>query len=204
MEEKHPIQDERWLREAVLRGDEGAWRVLYDRCFDGIYAFIDYRTGHRRDATEEIAQESWMVAVRRIRDYDPARSSFETWLRGIAANIIRNHWRAEKKGGELVPGEKKVLGLDRAGISAADHALDPVADPGASHDASRGMAEQIGLAMTALSARYQAVLRAKYHDDLPVTEIARQRGESPKAVESLLSRARSSFRKVYNRLERGP
>lgn len=209
MEEKNQIQDERWLREAVLRGDEHAWHVLYDRCFDGIYAFIDYRTGHRRDTTEEIAQESWMVAVRRIRDYDPTRSSFETWLRGIAANIIRNHWRAEKGNKALTLHEDGVLGSVPARVLAADHALDPAAGlttpgPVGGHDAGLDVAERIGLAMTALSARYQTVLRAKYQDDLPVTEIARQRGESPKAVESLLSRARSSFREVYNRLERGP
>jgi len=41
------------------------------------------------------------------------------------------------------------------------------------------------------------VLRAKYLEGLSVAEIASARGETPKAVESLLSRARQAFRKVY-------
>ena len=49
--------DESGLRDAILRGDEGAWRVFHDQCFDSIYAFIDFRTGHRREAQR--IQEIW-------------------------------------------------------------------------------------------------------------------------------------------------
>ncbi len=42
---------ERGLRDAVLRGDMEAWRVLYDQCFDSLFAFIDFRSGRRRDRT---------------------------------------------------------------------------------------------------------------------------------------------------------
>jgi RNA polymerase sigma-70 factor (ECF subfamily) len=174
--------DERGLRDAVLRGDEEAWRVFHDQCFDSIYAFIDFRTGHRQDLTEEVAQECWMIAVRRIERFDPARASFENWMRGIAANVLRNHWRT-RKGTE--------------NIEAAE-AVSMNSDAGSRIE----LAEQIGMALTALPDRYRTVLHAKYEDKLSVIEIARKWGESPKAVESLLTRARGAFRKAYTGLEK--
>ncbi|MHC4342708.1 MAG: RNA polymerase sigma factor [Planctomycetota bacterium] len=62
------------------------------------------------------------------------------------------------------------------------------------------MAEQIAVAMAALSNRYRAVLRAKYEQQLSVAEIAARWRESTKAIESLLTRARAAFRTVYKEL----
>ncbi len=180
MKTKQRQQEETGLRAAVLRGDQQAWRTLYDRCFESLYAFIDYRTGHKQDLTEEVAQESWMVAVRRIRSFDPARSSFGNWLRGIAANLLRNRRRTNKR----------VKGLEEEVAIGKNNPAPHLA-----------LAEQVGLAMTALPERYQAVLRAKYEELLPVAEIANQRRESSKAVESLLSRARHAFREIYSQLD---
>jgi RNA polymerase sigma-70 factor (ECF subfamily) len=170
---------ERGLRDAVLRGDMEAWRVLYDQCFDALFAFIDFRTGRRRDRTEEAVQEVWMVAVRRIADFDPGRASFETWMRGIAANVIRNQRRAWSRSEEDLP---------------------PDAVTRESHDPE--LSEQVGMALTALPSRYRSVLREKYEDRRSVKEIARRWKETPKAVESLLTRARSAFREVFTGLDK--
>jgi RNA polymerase sigma-70 factor (ECF subfamily) len=51
--------------------------------------------------------------------------------------------------------------------------------------------------LVALPDHYESVLRAKYLDGRSVAEIALQRGESEKAVESLLTRARAAFREAY-------
>lgn len=182
MDEENNIREEQLLRQAVIRGDERAWRILYNRCFDSLYAFIDYRTGHKRDRSEEIAQECWMVAVRRIDSYEPTRSSFGTWLRGIAVNIIRNHIRSWKRENGFEAREAKPIETNP--------------------DPSIEMTEQIGLALTTLPERYRAVLHAKYEEELTTAEIAGRWGESRKAVESLLTRARNTFREAYARLEK--
>ena len=64
------------------------------------------------------------------------------------------------------------------------------------------LAEQIGMALTALPERYRSVLHAKYEEKLSIIEIAGKWGESPKAVESLLTRARGAFREAYTGLEK--
>jgi RNA polymerase sigma-70 factor (ECF subfamily) len=57
----------------------------------------------------------------------------------------------------------------------------------------------VAVALAALPDHYESVLRAKYLDRLTVEAIALQRGDSQKAIESLLSRARQAFREAYEK-----
>jgi RNA polymerase sigma-70 factor (ECF subfamily) len=173
---------ERGLRSAVLAGDERAWRAWYEETFPGLYAYVAWRCAGLRDLAEDVVQETWLVAVRRIRRFDPARGSFPDWLRGIAANVLRNQLRRRK-----VRGRVTSLGTELA------------APPD-----GRVEAAQVARALAELTPRYEAVLRAKYLDQLAVAEIAAAWKETPKAVESLLSRARQAFREAYQRLESTP
>jgi RNA polymerase sigma-70 factor (ECF subfamily) len=61
------------------------------------------------------------------------------------------------------------------------------------------MAERVAEALAGLPDRYEQVLRAKYLDRLTVDQIAAGWGETPKAIESLLTRARQAFREAYGR-----
>ncbi len=87
---------ERGLRDAVLAGDETAWKTLYQESFAGLYAYVLWRCAGLRDAADEVVQETWLTAVRRIGRFDPARGGFAGWLCGIAANVLRNHFRRER------------------------------------------------------------------------------------------------------------
>jgi RNA polymerase sigma-70 factor (ECF subfamily) len=190
MRSRESTWQEARLREAVLEGDETAWRILYERSFRSLYAFVRCRVRGGDEAAREIVQETWMIAVRRSRSFSPERSSFETWLRGIAANAIRNHRRRE-------------------GRRATAPLPEPDALPGSGEPApgERGArketVERILRVLTLLPARYRSILRARYRDGLSVAAIAESLGESRKAVESRISRARSAFRATYARLERG-
>jgi RNA polymerase sigma factor (sigma-70 family) len=85
--------EEHALREAVLAGHEAAWRALYQRSFDSVYTFVYHRVGRHAHRADEVVQETWLVAVRRIVAFDPSRGSFESWLKGIAEYVLRNHRR---------------------------------------------------------------------------------------------------------------
>src|SRR6202035_2839744 len=88
-----PAEDERRLHRAVLAGDERAWRTLYDAAFTGLDAYVLWRCAGLRDMADDVLQETWLTAVRRIRDFDPMRGKFLAWLRGIATNVLRGHFR---------------------------------------------------------------------------------------------------------------
>jgi RNA polymerase sigma-70 factor (ECF subfamily) len=169
---------ERGLRDAVLTGDARAWRLLYDESFAGLYAYVLWRCAGLRDRADEAAQETWLTAVRRIGRFDPNAGSFAGWLRGIAANVLRNQFRRERV--------RRPSGQLR----------DLADDSGRLRDPAR-QAERIAAALSALPDRYEAVLRAKYLDSRSVADIAADSGETPKAVESLLTRARQAFRDAY-------
>jgi len=172
--------EEQALRQAVLAGNEAAWRVLYERTFNPIYAFVFHRAGRQRERTEEIVQEVWLIAVRRLTAFDPSQGSFESWLKGIAENVLKNHRR-------------RWLREPRVEFSETEA-------PGRTANDELASRELLALAMTALPSRYETVLRAKYQERLSVAEIAGRLGGTPKAIESLLSRAREAFRQAYERL----
>ncbi len=91
------VQREELLRGAVLAGNENAWRTWYDETFDELYRYVRWRCGGRRDWADEIVQETWLTAVRRMRRFDPRKGSFLAWLRGIAANLLRNELRRRRR-----------------------------------------------------------------------------------------------------------
>jgi RNA polymerase sigma-70 factor (ECF subfamily) len=176
------VWQERGLQSAIMAGDERAWRTLYDRAFAGLYAYVSWRCAGVREFTEEVVQETWSIAVRRIGRFEAGKGSFQCWLQGIAANVLRNQLRRRARHRRhLRPLTNEPL--DHETASEADRA------------------ERIARALAELPERYEAVLRAKYLDEQSVAMIAEVWKETPKAVESLLTRARQAFRDAYEHME---
>ena len=171
------------LRDAVLRGDERAWKLWYDEAFELLWAYVQWRTGGNRAVAEEIVQETWLMAVRRIRAFDPSRGDFDNWLCGIAANLIRNHLRRERTARQH---------LQQLGQKPTHENSD---------EQAAAQSERIMHALAALPERSEAVLKAKYLDGQSVNAIAAAWNETPKAIESLLTRAREAFRQLYQDID---
>ncbi len=121
---------ERGLRDAVLAGDETAWKTLYQESFAGLYAYVLWRCAGLRDAADEVVQETWLTAVRRIGRFDPARGGFAGWLCGIAANVLRNHFRRERV--RRSSGRLRDSARQDSGAYATRLAKTPNASPGPS------------------------------------------------------------------------
>lgn len=181
MDPSERVWRERGLLAAVLAGDERAWRTWYDEAYPGLYAYVLWRCGSLHDRADEVVQETWLTAVRRLPAFDPARGGFAGWLRGIAANLLRNHFRRERRRECRAPRPE-------------EHPLTGPAEDGLER---REQAEGVARALATLPERYEAVLRAKYLDGQSMADIAAATGETPKAVESLLTRARQAFRDAY-------
>ena len=171
--------EERDLRRRVLRGDVEAWRILWERSFDRTYAFCLRRTGEPALADDAV-QESWLVAVRRIREFDPDRASFDAWILGIARRVSLAQLRRQHR--------QRSCDVDVAALGA---------EPDASNQET---ADLVTFTLAGLPRRYRDVLRAKYVDGHSVATIAQSFSLTDKAVESLLSRARAAFRQKYRTL----
>jgi len=173
------------LRRRVLAGDDSAWEELFAECFDAVWVAVSRRVGRDRHRAEDIVGETWLVAVRRIASFDPQAGSFLAWLHGISENVGRNARRswARREGSSRRP-------LDSA-----------EADSGAApRDSTLEAREILEASFASIPESYRTVLHEKYVEELPVEEIARRRDATPKAVESLLSRARGAFREAYRLL----
>lgn len=104
--------DPRELLLAAARGDRTAWNTLYRSHYPHLHRDIAFLTGAPA-VTEELAQETFAVAMESIHRFR-GQSSFPTWLRGIAHNLVRRHWRT---------GVRRQRALDR--LERTDRACPP-------------------------------------------------------------------------------
>lgn len=86
-----PDAEERQWALAAQRGDDDAFAALVERHHRGVRACLVARM-HDPHEAEDLAQEVFVTAFRKLADYDPERP-MGPWLRSIALNLLRNHWR---------------------------------------------------------------------------------------------------------------
>ncbi len=145
--------------------------------------FITKKVGNSEEA-EEIFQETLASAAECFELYS-GRSSFFTWLCGIARHEIADFYRKKKIKTILFSRLPWLENLAAEALGPEQMILRDEA------------AEKVQRVLAGLSEGYQQVLRLKYYQGLSVKEIARQLNESVKAIESRLTRARFAFAKAF-------
>lgn len=99
-------------------GDTSAWARLYQDNFPSLLRHVTYMVMDSAVA-EDLVQEAFAIAFANIEKYDP-RSPFSAWVRGIAHNLVRKHWRKHRR-------RDRAHARLRSGESAADSRQGPVA-----------------------------------------------------------------------------
>jgi RNA polymerase sigma-70 factor (ECF subfamily) len=117
--------------ERARRGDMDAWARLYQDHFEYLLRHLAYLTGDVSLA-EDLVQESFANAFAGLSRFQ-GRSSFSTWLCGIANNVARQHFRrsarrdrafARIKAGQIPTGEPEEAALKAGRLSDFRAALD--------------------------------------------------------------------------------
>jgi RNA polymerase sigma-70 factor, ECF subfamily len=105
------------------RGDEDAFRLIFERYTRPIISFIFYLV-NRADLAEELAQETFVRAYKNLNSLrDEAKLS--TWLFGIAKNIAREAIRERhREHAQVELGESEVLELSAREASPVGCLLD--------------------------------------------------------------------------------
>lgn len=78
--------------ERVLAGDVEAFRELVEQHQRRVFGFVRNLVRHAPDA-EDLVQEVFVAAFRKLDSFDAERSQFSTWLLTIARNRCLNHLR---------------------------------------------------------------------------------------------------------------
>jgi len=83
-----PSCDDQELLRQLARGNEAAFRTVYERYQGRIYRFALHMSGNGATA-EETTQEVFMALIVKPKGYDPAKGSIANYLFGIARNVTR-------------------------------------------------------------------------------------------------------------------
>ena len=163
------------------RTDPEAFGVVFDAHFGALHGYLRRRLGE--PLGEELAAETFTRAFDQRTRFDPQRSGVRPWLHGIAANLVRDHARAEAR-------------RLRAYARAARRDEDRGGDEGDALGrlAAAAAAPELSAALAALRAPERDVLLLVAWAELSYDEVAAALGVPVGTVRSRLHRARAHVR----------
>ncbi len=171
------------LIERCLAGDEIAYVTLYDQFANIIYRLAFSMLQHKEDA-EEVLQDSFEYAFRKLDHYDANKSAFKTWLYRIAISRCRNKrrrkWLPTFPINQLVDQE---LSDDKT----------PTPDEAA---ALNDQQREVWIALGQLSPKLRETAVLRYYDGLTYNEIGAILDIPAKTAESRMRLAHKALRKL--------
>jgi len=145
--------------------------------------YVFSKTDNPQEA-EEIIQETLISALYSYSSFKE-KSSFFTWLCGIANHEISDFYRKKKIKTFLFSRLPWLEDLVSEALGPEQVFL------------KKEYEEKINYTLNKLSEGYREVLRLKYYQGLSVLEISQRLNETVKAIESRLTRARAAFSKAF-------
>ena len=150
-------------------------RELYAATMPRVYGFVIARCGSPALA-EDITSQVYVDAARAFAG-GKAREVTTPWLLTVARNRVTDHWRSKASNRQRV----EAISRERPPAVDDDSDLDDVVD----------------ICLASLPDTQRAALVLRYMDDHSVAEVADVLELSYQAAESLLARARRSFRTAF-------
>lgn len=172
----------------VQNGDVAAFDELYQRHRPHVVRLATRMLGNSTQS-EDIAQEVFL-RVFRARDRYVARSKFTTWLYKIALNVISNARRTIARRQEVGVDFVEELPPD----ATADARSRQESDSPAEHTMRTETRHLVRQTVATLNDRQRTALNLFYWRGMSYVAIAESMDTSPKAVKSLLHRARTDLR----------
>jgi len=180
--------DDRELVRRMLAGEESAFNAFFDSYFPRIYRFALTRLGRDPEAAQEVVQTSLMKAVANLSQYR-GDASLLTWVCQICRHQIVDYLRANRRHPRLVS-----INGNAEARSAFESTQAPAEDEPMKHYGNAETRRAIRALLDRLPGRYGDVLEWKYVEGRSVEEIASLLGIGRIAAQSMLARARASFR----------
>lgn len=180
------------LARRLAAGERQLFTRFFELYFPRVYRFALSRLGGNADAAEEVSQRTVCRAVRKLGLYR-GEASLLTWLCQICRRELSDFAaaRAQDLARHVAIDDDPEIRAALESIPASD-AYDPL-ESVARSDRSR----LIQAVLDYLPGRYGDVLEWKYIEGLRVDEIARRLDVTALAAESILARARRSFKEAW-------
>jgi RNA polymerase sigma-70 factor, ECF subfamily len=189
------VADERELVRRMLDGDESAFNAFFDSYFARLYRFALPRLNRDEEAAREVVQAVLGKAMRKLADFRGEATMF-TWLCQICRREVVDYLRAHRRHADRI-----VLIDDRPELRAAIEAIEAPEEFDLAKNYGRSeLGQLVQTVLDRLPARYADALEWKYIEGLSVDEIATRLGLGQIAVQSMLARARVSFREALEQV----
>jgi RNA polymerase sigma-70 factor (ECF subfamily) len=191
------IEEDRALVRRLLAGDEDAFTQFFEDSFQGLYRFALRRLDYDEELAQEMAQGALVKAIDKLDSYRGDAALF-TWLCSFCRFEISAHFRKGGRDAEEVELVEEVPEVRAALDALAAGELGPEDEL-----RRKELVRLVHLALDHLPPKYGRALEWKYLEGLSVIEIAERLGLTPKAAESVLTRARTAFRGGFEALTKG-
>ena len=166
----------------ACRGDQEAFRLIFERYSRPVISFVDDLVGDR-ELAEELTQETFVRAYRNLRTLR-AETKLSTWLFGIARNVARESLRARARHNHDVDlDDQAVLDLQDSEPVPVDRLL------------GKELNELIRRSLALLDEDKRLVFTLKVFQQCSYEEIAEITGFSIAKLKTDLHRARSEMRR---------
>ena len=188
------LREDRALAKRVAKGDTEAFEAFFREYFPRLFRFTMTRVNGDVDLAEEIVQRTMCRVVRKMGTFRGEALLF-TWLCQICRSEMSTIFR--KRGLE----ESRTVAIDdHPGVRAALESIAAESDSPEQQQTKEELARFVRLTLDYLPDKYATALEMKYIRGCSVDEIGEHLAISPKAAESVLSRARAAFKEGFRSL----
>jgi RNA polymerase sigma-70 factor, ECF subfamily len=163
---------------------ERQFRLLYERNFAPITAYVRRRVRRTNDSDADIVAEVFVVAWRRFLEV-PEQTKELPWLYGVARNLVANHFRNVQRSSDLTD---RLMFEERVAVDASN--------------GSRELEIRVQRAVDQLSDLDREIFRLIHWEGLSQEEVGLSVGITEKAVERRVARARTKVRDYLASLDK--
>jgi RNA polymerase sigma-70 factor, ECF subfamily len=168
------------LARFVLNGDKNAWEMFYVRYSNWCYRFAYWHLNANLADAEDLCSEILIEAARNIGSYQASKGDLDGWMHGLAQNQLAHFCKKRNRGNQVLPELKDTISV--------------------SFTQKVETKQAVNQALASLPQKQAAALIEKYVKGYSTEELAKRNGTSLKAAESLLTRARGSFKNAYGKI----
>jgi RNA polymerase sigma-70 factor (ECF subfamily) len=171
----------------LREGRPEAVRAWFETYFAVVHGFVRRRVATCPSLADDVTQDTFLVALRRIREFDPDRGAMLPWLTYIARNCARKALRRVRPDDSV---ELDAAGVDGYPDLAAKLLPEDLLDRAETVD-------RVHAVLSVLAPHHQRVLESHYLLEESLTQIASAEATTVAAVKSLLHRARLAFKTAF-------
>jgi len=183
------------LVKKLLKGDGVAFDRFYEEYFDKLYRFVIARVEYQAHVAEDIVQGSLCKAIDKLSTFR-GEASLLTWLCTFCRYEMSAYFKTENKQPCLLEDQPEAFAHVQSFIVA-------IQEQPENNYLIEELNKIVHLTLDSLPTRYAQAVELKYIQGFSVKDIAMNLDVTPKAVESLLSRARPIFEDTFMTLTAG-